>query len=181
MESGAIDFIAVAQKISWRWVPWKCLNHLLRRPLSGRVFGDVEVDDFTSIMSQHNEYIQYPKRCRRNGEKVDRYQVIDMIVQKCPPRLRGWFSMTNHVLCNSRLGDDDAEHLQFAVNSRCTPANVVSRHRSDKFSYPWIDGWASSPVARGLPGPIQLKALAVPAHQGIRFEKIGRASCRERV
>ena len=80
--------------------------------------------------------------------------------------------MTDHVLCNSRLGNDDAEHLQFAVNSRRTPANVVSRHRSDKFSYPGIDGWASAPVAKRLPGPIQPKALAVPAHQGIRFENL---------
>ena len=80
--------------------------------------------------------------------------------------------MTDHVLCNGRLGDVDAEHLQFAVNPWRTPANVISGHRPDKFAHIGGDGWTPAPAATGLPGPIQPEALAVPAHQGIRFENL---------
>ena len=80
--------------------------------------------------------------------------------------------MVDHVLCDCRLGDVDAEQLKFAVNARCTPANVVSRHRPDKIAHLRCDGWAPAHPATGLPGPVQSKALAVPAHQGIRFEDL---------
>ena len=95
-----------------------------------------------------------------------------MIVQKGPPRLRWRLRMMDHVLCNYRLGDVNAEHLQLAVNPRCTPANVVARHCPDKFAHLGGDGWTPTPAATGLPGPVQSKALAMPAHQGIRFEDL---------
>ena len=78
----------------------------------------------------------------------------------------------DHVLCDGRLGDMDAQQLKFAVNSRCTPANVVSKHRPDKIAHLRCDGWAPAHPATGLPGPVQSKALAVPVHQGIRFEDL---------
>ena len=136
------------------------------------MFGYVEVDNFTLFMSEHEEYIQDSKCRRRHREEVDRYQVFTMIVQKGPPRLRWWFRMMDHVLCDSCLGDVDAEHLQLAVNPRRAPANVVARHRPDKFAYLGCDGWAATYPATGLSCPVQSKALAVPAHQGIRFEDL---------
>ena len=93
-----------------------------------------------------------------------------MIVQKAPPRLRWRLRVMDHVLCDGRLGDMDAQQLKFAVNSRCTPANVVSKHRPDKIAHLRCDGWAPAHPATGFPGPIKSKALAVPAHQGIWFE-----------
>jgi len=95
-----------------------------------------------------------------------------MIIQKGSPRLRWWLRRLDHILCDCRLGDVNAEHLQLAVNSWCAPANVVSRHCPDKFAYLRCDGWTPAPAATGLPGPVQSKALAVPAHQGIRFEDL---------
>ena len=124
-EDFAKNLIAITQEISGRWVPRKRPNHLLSRPLGSRMFGHVEVDNFTTIMSEHEEYIQDLKCCCRHGEEVDRYQVFNMIIQKGPPRLRWRLRMMDHVLCDCRLGDVDAEQLKFAVNSRCTPANIV--------------------------------------------------------
>ena len=103
----------------------------------------------TTIMSQHEKYIQDPKRCRGNSEEVSRYQIFGMVVQKGPPRLRGRFSMPEHILGNGRLGNFDAEHLQLTVNPWCTPANVISGHRLDKFTYLGINGWAPTPAATG--------------------------------
>jgi len=136
------------------------------------MFGHVEVDNFTTIMSEHEKDIQDLKCRRRHGEEVDRYQVLNMIIQKGPLRLRWRLRMMDHVFCDCRLGDVDAEQLKFAVNSRCTPANIVPRHRPDKFADLRCDGWAPTHAATGLPGPVQSKALAVPAHQGIRFEDL---------
>jgi len=80
--------------------------------------------------------------------------------------------MMDHVFCDCRLGDVDAEQLKFAVNPRCTPANVVAGHCPDKFAHLGCDRWSPAHLATGLPGPVQPKALAVPAHQGIRFEDL---------
>ena len=168
----AKSLIAVTQEIFRRWIPRKRLNHLLSGSLGRRMFGHVEVDNFTLFMSEHEEYIQDSKCRRRHREEVDRYQVFTMIVQKGPPRLRWWFRMMYHVLCDSRLGDVNAEYLQLAVNPRCTPANVVARHCPDKFAHLGCDGWTPTPAATVLPGLVQSKALAVPTHQGIRFEDL---------
>ncbi len=80
--------------------------------------------------------------------------------------------MMDHVLCDCRLVDVNPKQLKFAVNPRCAPANVVSRHRPDKFAYLGCDGWVPSHSATGLPGPVQSKSLAVPAHQDIWFEDL---------
>ena len=70
------------------------------------------------------------------------------------------------------MGNLDAEHLQLAVNPWCAPTGIVSRHRSDKFAHLRCDEWAPASPATGLPRPVQSKALAVLAHQGIRFEDL---------
>ena len=96
-----------------------------------------------------------------------------MIAQKGPPCLGGWLTLLEQILCNGCLGNLDAEHLQLAVNPWCAaPADVVSRHRSDQFAHLGCDGWSPAYPAAGLPGPVQSKALAMPAHQGVQFEDL---------
>jgi len=52
------DLIAITQEISGCRVPRKCLNLLPSRPLGSRMFGHVEVDNFKTIMSEHEKDIQ---------------------------------------------------------------------------------------------------------------------------
>ena len=85
----------------------------------------IEVDNFTTIISEHEKHTLDSECRRRQGEEVDRYQVFNMITQKGPPRLRWRLRMMGYVLCNWRLGNEDAEQLEFSVSSRRTPANVV--------------------------------------------------------
>jgi hypothetical protein len=139
-EACAIGLIAITQEILGFRVPWECLNHLLSGPLGSRMFGNIEVDNFTPFMSEHEENIQDSKCRCRHCEEVDRYQVFTMIIQKVPPRLRWRLRRLDHILCDCRLGDVNAEHLQLAVNSWCAPANVVSRHCPDKFAHLRCDG-----------------------------------------
>ncbi len=84
----------------------------------------------------------------------------------------------DHILCDGRLGDMDAEQLKFAVNPWFTPANVVPGHRPDEFAYLRCDGWAPAPPATGLPGPVPSKALAMPAYQvsGLKTRSVVRQS-----
>jgi hypothetical protein len=67
----AISLIAITQEMLRRSVPWECLDHLLSCPLGSRMFGNIEVDNFTPFMSEHEEYIQDLKCRRRHGEEVD--------------------------------------------------------------------------------------------------------------
>jgi hypothetical protein len=70
-EDCAKNLIAITQEISGRWVPRKLLNHLLSRPLGSRMFGHVEVDNFTTIMSEHEKTMQDSECRRRHSEEVD--------------------------------------------------------------------------------------------------------------
>ena len=79
--------------------------------------------------------------------------------------------MPDHVLRDGGLGDIDAEHLQFPVHARCAPQGIVLREPANEVSGLWGDRGPPTTASPRLPGPIQLKALAVPAHQGVRFEQ----------
>jgi len=67
----AKNHITITQEIAGRWVPGKRLNYLLRRPLSGRMFSYVEVDNFTATMFEYEKDVQDSACHRRHGEEVD--------------------------------------------------------------------------------------------------------------
>ncbi len=74
-------------------------------------------------------------------------------------------------LRHRRLGNGDAEHLQLAVNSRGTPANVLWRHAPNELAdFPW-DRRTTAAVAR-FPSSVMANAFAVPTHQGVGLEEI---------
>jgi hypothetical protein len=51
----AIDLITVAQEVGWRGVVRERGDDLLGGPNSGRVLGDVEVDDAPALVGEHDE------------------------------------------------------------------------------------------------------------------------------
>jgi hypothetical protein len=55
LKARAVDAIAIAQEIPWSLVPGKGFDHLLRRPLGGRMLGDVEVYDTPPLMGEDDE------------------------------------------------------------------------------------------------------------------------------
>jgi len=71
MEACAIGLIAITQEILGCRVPWECLNHLLSGPLGSRTFGNIEVDNFTPFMFEHEKDIQDSECRRRHSEEVD--------------------------------------------------------------------------------------------------------------
>jgi hypothetical protein len=73
------------------------------------VFGDVEVDDVTATMREHDEDEEHSESRGRHGEEIDGHQVVHVISQEGAPRLRRRFGMSQHVLRHRRLRNGDAE------------------------------------------------------------------------
>jgi hypothetical protein len=78
----SVNSIPVMDEVARGFSIIKRLNQLQCSPVSGRMFGHVEVHDLTAIMSENDEDEQYPKGGGRDGEKVDRYKVPNVVVQK---------------------------------------------------------------------------------------------------
>jgi|SRR5579863_6822284 len=88
----------------------------------------VEVQHLATTMFQHDENEEYPHSHRRHRKEVDRHQLAEVVVQKRLPRLSRWPVKRSENSRDRALGDLDAEHLQFAVNSWCTPQRVGRSH-----------------------------------------------------
>jgi hypothetical protein len=106
---GAINTIPVSQEILRRFVPGKGLHDLLRRPLTRGVFGHIEVNDATAVVSEHHEDEQHGGLHRRDDEEVNRNQVLDVVSEKRLPRRRRWPAGPHPILLHGGLGHVDPE------------------------------------------------------------------------
>ena len=152
-EVRTIDAIAVPQQIARRGFPWKGVDDLLRRPLSKRVVGDVEVNDTAAIVTKDDEDEQDPERGSRQGEEIDGDQVLDMVVEKAPLRLRRWFSR-RHVLGHGGLGNGYAQLRDFAVYPWRSPQRIGSGNIPDQLAHFRSDARSTRPAPPALPSPV---------------------------
>jgi hypothetical protein len=58
----------------------------------------VEVNGVTSLVAQYYEEKQQAKADCRHDQEINRYQLLDVVLKKSAPSLRGWFMLTHHVL-----------------------------------------------------------------------------------
>jgi hypothetical protein len=90
--------------------------------------------------------------------------LADVVVKKRLPRLSRWPAECSENSGDGTLGDFDAEHLQFSVNSRRTPQRIGIHH---PFDQPTYLGSSRRPAAWSVhPGeacPELAKALPLPA------------------
>ena len=121
-----VCLIAVTHHVLWRRVPRESLDHLLRGPLGSRVLGNIEVNNLAALVPQHEEDVEDPKRCGGHGEEIDRSKLRDMVIEERSPCLGRRLAVTDHVLGDRRLGDDDAKHLEFAVYARRAPERILA-------------------------------------------------------
>jgi hypothetical protein len=67
-----------------------------------------EVQHTPPLMSQHDEHGKDSESHHRRHEEVQGRQLLDMVFQKHPPRLRWWLGSLNHVLrngaCDTSMG-----------------------------------------------------------------------------
>ena len=108
------------------------------------MFRDIEMNDTATIVTKYDEDEQNSESCSGQSEEVDRHQVLHMIIEKAPPRLRRWLAMANHVLGNGRLGHVDAQLQQFTMNTWCTPQMIVQTHAPDQITHVSWYLWAAA-------------------------------------
>jgi hypothetical protein len=84
----AIDLVTVAEEIGGGRVVRERGDDLVRGPDSGRVLGDVEVDDPPAMVGKHDEDEQDAPARGGHGEEIDGDQVPDMVGEEGPPGLR---------------------------------------------------------------------------------------------
>ena len=108
IEVRSVGLVSIPYQVPRRRVPWKSIDHLLRRPLGRRMFGDIEMNDTATVVAKDDEDEQNSEGCGRQSEKVERHQVVCMIIEKAPPSMGRWGAMANHILGDGGLGNGDA-------------------------------------------------------------------------
>jgi hypothetical protein len=97
-QSPAEDAVAVAQQISRRAVPRKRLPELLSRPFRSRMRRDSEMQNSAAVMRQHQKYVQDLKPNCWYRKEVNRYEILDVIVEEGFPGLGCGFGLRTKYL-----------------------------------------------------------------------------------
>ena len=119
------------------------------------------------MVSQDDEHEQHPERHRGHGEEVNGNEAPNVVVEKRPPALRRWLSVTDHVLGDGCLRDIEPEFEQFTVDPRCSPTWVGARHLPDEFADLRCNRGSSPRISPAFPGPVQSEASPVPSDDSL--------------
>jgi len=132
--------------------------------------GDIAVQDAPSVMRNHEEAVEHPKRERRHGEEVHRSNRFSVVTQEGRPALRRFRGSGRlpHPTQHRSLGDIEAEHLQLTMNPRRTPGQVLGHHAEDQLTqFPAdISSAHTLPMPR-QPRPIELESCPVPSNHSV--------------
>jgi hypothetical protein len=86
-EDVAIDRVPIAEEVGWRGVVRKRLHDLLGGPGGGRMLGDVEVDDPSPIVGEHDEDEEDAPPRGGHGEEIEGDEVPDVVGEERAPAL----------------------------------------------------------------------------------------------
>ena len=143
IEVRSVGLVSIPYQVPRRRVPWKSIDHLLRRPLGRRMFGDIEMNDTATLVAKDDEDEQNSEGCGRQSEKVERHQVLYMIIEKAPPSMGRWHAMANLYLetaawemempsfasspCTRGAPQSGLALLMFRISSRIRERRLVVR------------------------------------------------------
>jgi len=164
-----VDRISIAQQEPGGVVIRKGVDNLLSSPFSRRIGCNVEVHDESPIMSQDKENKQNSKRCRRNREEINSYNVLQVVIEKSAPGLRRRLAMADHVFVNGRFGYFVAKPLKLRVNSRRPPSRVLTTQSPDENSNLGIDLRPPHRFRPRFPSPVESETLLVPSDDSLRL------------
>src|SRR4051794_1376693 len=156
----AEDSVTIPQQVTRSTIPRKRLPELVRSPFRGRMGCHAEVYNAPPVVCQDQEDVEDLETDRGHGKEVDGYQTVNVILQKSPPGLRGWFSMPHHILGDRGFGDLDPQLEQLAMNPRSTPAWVVPTHPPNQLPHLLWHAGPTGLAAAYPPRPEQAEALA---------------------
>ena len=101
-------------------------------PFSGRVCGDIEVDDFSSQVVKNDEAEKHSESSGRYDEEVASYRLVHVVLKKSPPCLRRAVLWLDSVFVDCRFGNVMAEKLEFGLDSGRSPQRILLRHFADQ-------------------------------------------------
>ena len=120
-------------------------------------------------MTDNEEAIEETEGDRRNGEEIHGRNRFTVVGQECRPPLCGFRNSRNfpHPVQHSSFRDFEAEHPQFAMNSRRTPGWILSDHAKNEFAQFFANGLSTGPNSMPRePTPIQLESCSMPTDNG---------------
>src|ERR1700674_514655 len=94
------------------------------------MLGNIEVENLTTIMSDHEEAVEHTEGDGWHREEIHRRDGFTVIPQKCEPTF-GQFRVSRrsfHPTRNGSLGNVKPKHHEFAMNARGTPGRVLRDH-----------------------------------------------------
>ena len=98
----------------------------------GRILGDLEMDNPSSVVTKNDHGIQQLKRHGRDHEHVNRGDGCHMVPQELRQVVEGALGRRGRCLPTSSLADVDAELEQFAVDARGAPERIGATHLTDQ-------------------------------------------------
>jgi hypothetical protein len=93
------------------------------------VVGDVDMDEFSTVVSKDQESEEQLEGEGGDDEEVDGDNVASMRLEEGPPRRRWPRRGTPHVLGNGELGSLIAEEAEFGLDPTAAPGRVFSAMR----------------------------------------------------
>ena len=95
-ENMPIDPITISYQVSRNSVVRKRFHDLLRSPIGGWVFRNIEMQDTATVMREDDEYVEYTKLYGRNREEVGRDHLANVISKERHPGLRRLSRLLGH-------------------------------------------------------------------------------------
>src|SRR6202163_4311122 len=133
-DEAAIDPIAIADEVTRRFIPRKCLRYLTCNPFCRGICCDVDPDQVSAVEPDDDEGIEQIETDRWNNEQVHGGNVRRVVTQEGPPSLAGRPPSFDHVLGDARLRDLKPELEQFAVNAWRAPKRIFDAHPPDQYA-----------------------------------------------
>src|SRR5216683_2531464 len=129
--------IAIKDQVFVRGLEWKRFAQLLDDPSARRMLRDVNVQDAPPIMTDDEEAVEHAERNRWHSEEVHCRDRLSMVLEKSTPAL-SWLGVPwrlFHPTGDRPLRDVEAEHEQFPMDARCSPACVLGNHPEDQLPH----------------------------------------------
>ena len=166
-EHVTVDRVSIAEEVERGGVVREGVHDLLGRPRSAGMLGQVEVDDASAIVSEHDEDEEHPQARGRHREEVDGDQVQDVVGEERSPGLGRRCAPLREQSGDRSLGHLDSQFEEFAMDSGGAPEGIRRGHSCDQGADFGVDAWAALSGPAGEFGPMLAETAPPPPQNGV--------------
>ena len=145
-EHVAVDGVPIAEQVRGRGLVYvgavssgKLSTSWWAAQAGGGVVGDVDIDEFSTVVSKNQEPEEQAEGERGDNEEVDGDDVTDMRLEEGAPRRGRPRRGAPHVLGNGELGELIAEEAEFGLDPAPAPGGVFAGHAADQGPEPKLE------------------------------------------